>query len=152
MTTHSKWHGKQCPVCFKGTLADGVRDEEVTYQGAVFKWHEHGAYCNVCNDGIVEGNVDHDTAFAAFRETVDARVAADMETIRVQLRLSKTDMTHLVGGGKNGYGRYISRQTTPTPAVWNLVRALQAHPDLVEQLKKPFMEVDADDLPVQQAY
>ena len=50
---NSKWHGEQCPVCFTGTLADGVKDEKVTRQGTVFQYKQNGAYCSNCGDGIV---------------------------------------------------------------------------------------------------
>lgn len=146
MITYSKWHGQTCPVCFDGILADGERTGEITYQSAVFKWHQRGAFCPVCGDGMVEGDVDQDALYKAFRDRVDAAIASKMEVIREELHIPKAAMTHFVGGGKNGFNRYVTQQTKPTPAVWNLMRAMQEYPDLVEKLSRPFMEVDADEL------
>lgn len=145
MEIHSQWHGTTCPVCFEGTLCDGVRDEQITYKNAVFKWHQAGAYCPVCHDGIVQSDPSQDAVFAAFRDDMDARFPAAMEKTREKLGLSKADMLPLIGGGKNGYGRYITGHTKPTSAVINLMRALEVYPDLVEILKKPVVEVDADE-------
>ena len=134
---NSKWHGEQCPVCFKGTLADGVKDEKVTYQGAVFQYKQAGAYCSNCGDGIVTGDIHDDEEWVGFRAAVDATIAKEMETIRNELHLSKSEVADLVGGGKNGFTRYVNQETRPTPAVWNLMRAMHKHPELVDELREP---------------
>lgn len=65
MTT--KWHGKQCPICFSGTLLDGERDDFAIYAGERFSYRSKGAFCDACGDGIVEYSPEQDRDFEAFR-------------------------------------------------------------------------------------
>ncbi len=71
----SKWHGKQCPMCFTGVLRDGVRKQTVNYRGHVYKHSARGAFCNHCDDGVAAHDPREEKAWAAFRDRVDTEDA-----------------------------------------------------------------------------
>jgi HTH-type transcriptional regulator/antitoxin MqsA len=121
----------------QGILHDGVRPTSVTYQGTVYQYDQPGAFCDLCGDGMTQESEIDDARWAAFRDAVDARIANEMESIRERLHLSRQDVMVLVGGGKNAFKRYIDRETRPTAAVWNLLRILDKHPELVKELQEP---------------
>lgn len=133
----SQWHNQPCPVCMQRTLHDGVRATSVAYQGTVYEYDQAGAFCDYCEDGITFNNEQEDVQWAAFRDAVDAKIAAEMEAICKRRHLSRQDVMLLVGGGKNAFKRYVDLETRPTAAVWNLMRAIDKHPEIIEELKEP---------------
>lgn len=133
----SKWNDQQCPICMQGTLHDDVRAESVTYQGMVYQYSQRGAFCEKCGDGITFNDIQDDERWIAFRDKVDARIATEMEAIVKRHHIPRNLVTVLVGGGKNGFKRYITQETKPTAAVWNLMRAIDRHPELIKELQEP---------------
>lgn len=133
----SKWDKQQCPVCMQGILHDGVRPESVTYQWTVYKYGQRGAFCDKCDDGITFNDIHDDERWTAFRNAVDTRIAAEMEAIVERHHIPRNLVAFLVGGGKNGFKRYTTCETRPTAAVWNLMRAIDRHPGLIQELQEP---------------
>ena len=72
-----KWHGITCPICFAGKLVAGTREQDVLYKGQPFRWRETGAFCDTCDDGIVQGDSARSPAFEQFRDAVDAAQRAN---------------------------------------------------------------------------
>lgn len=68
----SKWDGQACPMCAKGTLHDGVKTISQIYKGHTFTSKISGAFCDQCSDGFAESDDKEETAWAAFRDQVDA--------------------------------------------------------------------------------
>ncbi len=132
---NSKWHGTTCPVCMKGTLHDGVRRERLSYKGRVYEYDQRGAFCDRCDDGIVEHDAREEAAWLAFRDRVDREEAADLVRIRRKLKLTQAEAAKLTGGGKNAFSRYERGEVKPMPAVINLFRLLDRHPELLDELR-----------------
>lgn len=131
----SKWNGKQCPLCFEGTLRDGKRKRQLEYRGQVYEYAAKGAFCNHCGDGFPEHDAREEAAWAAFRDRVDAEEVAELARIRKKLGLTQQEAARLAGGGKNAFSRYERGQAKPVAAVLNLFRLLDRHPDLLRELK-----------------
>ena len=131
----SKWNGKQCPLCFEGTLRDGKRKQQLEYRGRVYQYTTKGAFCNHCNDGFPEHDVRDEAAWATFRDRVDAEEVAELARIRKKLGLTQQEAAILAGGGKNAFSRSERGQAKPVTAVINLFRLLDRHPDLLQELK-----------------
>lgn len=67
-----------------------------------------------------------------------ARKAAgeELRRIRRKLGLNQLEASQLTGGGHNAFSRYETGMTTPSPAVMNLFRLLDRHPEHVEDLRR----------------
>jgi HTH-type transcriptional regulator/antitoxin MqsA len=62
------------------------------------------------------------------------RQSADSRRIRRKLGLSQAAAARLTGGGHNAFSRYERGEVTPMPAVVNLFRLLDRHPELLNDL------------------
>ena len=131
----SKWHGKQCPMCFTGVLRDGVRKQMVNYRGHIYKHSARGAFCNRCDDGIAAHDPHEEKAWAAFRDRVDAEDAKNLANVRRKLKLTQKQAAEITGGGPNAFSRYDRGTAKPLAAVINLFRLLEKHPELLDELK-----------------
>ncbi len=130
----SKWNGKQCPLCFEGTLHDGEKKQQMEYRGRVYESTVHGAFCDHCQDGYPIHDAKEEAEWQAFRDRVDAEDSAELARIRKKLKLSQQAAAKLTGGGKNAFSRYERGEAKPMPAVVNLFRLLDRHPELLKEL------------------
>ncbi len=63
-----------------------------------------------------------------------ARQSKEIRRIRRKLGLSQMAAARLTGGGHNAFSRYERGEATPLPAVINLFRLLDKHPELLKDL------------------
>jgi len=94
-----KWHNKQCPVCFKGTLRDSQREKFVEYRGRIYNYTAKGAFCDHCDDGMSYHDEQEEAAWVSFRDAVDAEEAAELARIRKKLKLTQREAAKIAGGG-----------------------------------------------------
>ena len=59
----------------------------------------------------------------------------ELRRIRRKLKLTQREAAALTGGGHNAFSRYERGEAQPMPAVINLVRLLDRHPELLVELK-----------------
>ena len=64
------------------------------------------------------------------------RQQQEIRRIRHKLGLSQRDASRLTGGGHNAFSRYERGEASPLPAVINLFRLLDKHPQLLGELRK----------------
>ena len=131
----SKWNGKECPLCFDGTLKDGKQKQNLEYRGRSYEYTAKGAFCNHCHDGFPEHDAREEAAWVAFRDSVDAEEMSELARIRKKLKLTQQEAAKLAGGGKNAFSRYERGQARPVAAVLNLFRLLDKHPHLLKELR-----------------
>ncbi|MBI4183060.1 MAG: type II toxin-antitoxin system MqsA family antitoxin [Proteobacteria bacterium] len=62
------------------------------------------------------------------------RQRKEIKRIRRKLGLSQVAAARLTGGGHNAFSRYERGDATPMPAVVNLFRLLDKHPELLKDL------------------
>jgi HTH-type transcriptional regulator/antitoxin MqsA len=67
---------------------------------------------------------------------LQARAAerSEIRRIRRKLGLSQAMAAKLTGGGHNAFSRYERGEALPLPAVVNLFRLLDQHPELLKEL------------------
>jgi HTH-type transcriptional regulator/antitoxin MqsA len=130
----SKWNGKACPLCGEGTLHDGEKRQRMEYRGRAYEYTVHGAFCDHCQDGFPVHDEREEAAWIAFRDQVDAGESAELARIRKKLKLTQQAAAMLTGGGKNAFSRYERGEAKPMPAVVNLFRLLDRHPELLKEL------------------
>jgi HTH-type transcriptional regulator / antitoxin MqsA len=131
----SKWNGQPCPICGEGTLHDSVKTVAQKYKGRVFTSTTAGAFCDHCADGFAFSDSREESAWLAFRDSVDTAEATELARIRKKLKLTQWEAAQLAGGGKNAFSRYERGQTKPVAAVMNLFRLLDRHPELLTELE-----------------
>lgn len=130
---------RYCLNCDDGTklvhkrrdLKVQVKKLQATVKG-VRGWH-----CPTC--GEVEFDPGEGQRYSAALETLADTVAsgeaADLRAIRLRLGLTQKAAAELTGGGHNAFSRYERGEVRPLPAVINLFRALDKHPELLAELR-----------------
>ena len=95
-----------------------------------------GRRCSDCAEVEFDQRSAKRYAAAGDKLVLQARAAQRSEIlwIRRKLRLSQAKAAELTGGGHNAFSRYERGETTPSPAVVNLFRLLDRHPDLLKEL------------------
>ena len=131
-----KLDGKQCPTCFQGKLKHGVHETTFEYRGAVMHYKQQGAWCNHCDECITTGTESEATSpqIRKFMAEVDNDEREFLLRVRKKLRLTQRQASRLTGGGHNAFSRYERGEAQPLPAVVNLFRLLDKHPELVKEL------------------
>jgi HTH-type transcriptional regulator/antitoxin MqsA len=129
---------KTCLNCGNGKMVHGARDVAYEYKGhktivpAVRGWH-----CPQCRE--VEFDAGEGVRFAEaikqIAQKIDAQEAADLARIRRKLKLTQQEAARITGGGPNAFSRYEHGKARPMPAVVNLFKLLDHHPELLEELR-----------------
>ena len=95
-----------------------------------------GWRCGTC--GEVEFDADSALRYAAAGDDLvlghRQRQSRDIRRIRRKLGLSQAAAARLTGGGHNAFSRYERGDTVSLPAVVNLFRLLDKHPELLKDL------------------
>lgn len=126
-----------CLNCETAEMVRTKKDAVIEYRGqhvkvkAVDGWH-----CPEC--GEIEFAGKEGERYAAvlekLRTKVDAAEAEELARIRKKLGLSQRKAAELTGGGVNAFSRYENGKAKPVPAVINLFRLLDKHPELIEEI------------------
>jgi HTH-type transcriptional regulator / antitoxin MqsA len=95
-----------------------------------------GWRCGAC--GEVEFDAESARRYAAAGDELvlreRQRQSSEIRRIRHKLGLSQVAAARLTGGGHNAFSRYERGEAAPLPAVVNLFRLLDKHPELLKDL------------------
>ncbi len=95
-----------------------------------------GWRCAACNE--VEFDADSARRYAAAGDTLVLRnrehQARELRRIRRKLGLTQDAAARLTGGGHNAFSRYERAEVAPMPAVVNLFRILDRHPEVLGEI------------------
>jgi HTH-type transcriptional regulator/antitoxin MqsA len=96
-----------------------------------------GWRCADCAEVEFDGDSARRYAAAGDELVLRAREqqSKEIRRIRRKLGLSQTAAARLTGGGHNAFSRYENGEATPMPAVVNLFRLLDRHPELLKDLQ-----------------
>ena len=90
---------------------------------------DYGWFC----EGILNGEdiAKTEKAFEKFKVKVDGLLTPEeIRHIRKDiLKLTQEEAGKIFGGGKNGFSRYERGETQPLPAISNLLKMLERHPE-----------------------
>ncbi len=127
-----------CPACGSQTMVFEARDIPFDYK------HEHlvveqvrGWFCQSCNEALFadgEG-VRYAAELDRFVADVDKRQAEELRRIRKKLHLTQKEAAQLFGGGVNAFSEYERGVTKPAKSTLLLLKVLDKHPDLVEEVR-----------------
>lgn len=130
---------RRCPSCDASKAMSRVERETFTveHEGMTAKVPGlSGWRCDTC--GEVEFDAESARRYAAAGDKLvlkaRERQSEEIRRIRRKLGLSQVAAARLTGGGHNAFSRYERGEAAPLPAVVNLFRLLDRHPELLKEL------------------
>ena len=130
---------RKCPNCDARKVMSRFEGETFTIRHAGMTAKLDGLSgwrCGAC--GEVEFDADSARRYAAAGDELvlreRQRQSKEMRRIRRKLGLSQIAAARLTGGGHNAFSRYERGTAAPLPAVVNLFRLLDKHPELLKDL------------------
>lgn len=130
---------RQCLSCeYQGMVREVNRTETINYGGeAVTLTGLAGWFCPACHDGIFDDG-SSDRYSAAGDELVSRarqKSRAEVRRIRKKLGLTQKQAAAIFGGGVNAFSRYERGEIEPNMATRHLLRLLDAHPGLLDEIR-----------------
>lgn len=132
----------KCPICGQEGMETVTRDVPYTYKGETIVIKDlTGEYCSSCDEMIFKGDDLQrfsDEAIALNKRVNAAVIAPDfVYDIRKKLNLIQKEASKIFGGGPNAFSRYETGKALPPPSLIQLLRLLDNHPALLEEIKQP---------------
>ena len=129
---------RECLNCEQGILRHAVKDVPYEYKDhatvvpKIAGWH-----CPLCHEvEFDEGEGERfSDAIKRIAAEIDAQESAELARIRKKLKLTQLEAARITGGGPNAFSRYERGKAHPLPAVTNLFRLLDRHPELLNELQ-----------------
>ncbi|MBB6155159.1 HTH-type transcriptional regulator/antitoxin MqsA [Pseudomonas sp. JAI115] len=130
----------KCPVCGAAELVRDTRDLPYTYKGEVTVITKvTGDFCPSCSESILDA-VESDRVVKEMR-VFSKRVNAGLvdpgfiATVRKKLALDQREAAKIFGGGANAFSRYENGKTKPPLALIKLLKLLDRHPELLNEVR-----------------
>lgn len=130
----------KCPTCGGAELVQDTRDVPYTYKGARTKIKAVTArFCPACSEYVAtmgEAQRISEEMLAFQRKTNAKRVDPGfLRSVRRKLGLGQKEAGVLFGGGVNAFSRYEKGVIQPPVATVQLLRVLDRHPELLEEVR-----------------
>lgn len=130
----------KCPTCGAAELISESRDLPYTYKGqtAVIS-RVSGDYCPTCEEKVLDAaeSTRVSAAMLAFNRQVNAGFVAPDFIVRVRkkLALDQREAAQVFGGGVNAFSRYETGKAQPPLALVQLLKVLDRHPELLDEIR-----------------
>jgi HTH-type transcriptional regulator / antitoxin MqsA len=129
----------KCPTCGGAKMVRETRDIEYTYKGeTTILPSVEGDFCPACKESIHDKKESARVSglMLAFKKQVNASVVdpAFIAKVRKKLNLDQRQAAEIFGGGVNAFSRYENGKTKPPLALVNLLKILDRHPELLNEL------------------
>ena len=98
-----------------------------------------GDFCPACNESVLDmvasERVMHD--MRSFSKQVNAATVdpAFITSVRKKLALGQREAAEIFGGGVNAFSRYETGKTRPPLSLVKLLKVLERHPDLLDEVR-----------------
>ncbi len=130
----------KCPDCGAAKLVHDTRDMPYTYKGEETTIPAVTAdYCPACGEAVLDMGESARTSalMLEFNKQVNAATVdpAFIVGVRKKLHLDQREAAEIFGGGVNAFSRYENGKTRPPLALVKLLKVLDRHPDLLEEIK-----------------
>ena len=130
----------KCPVCGAAELIHDTRDLPYTYKGETTVIAAvTGDFCPACSESILDAIESNRVMrdMSAFSRQVNAAIVdpAFIVTVRKKLNLDQRQAAEIFGGGVNAFSRYETGKTKPPVALIKLLRLLDRHPNLIDEIR-----------------
>lgn len=129
-----------CPCCGEAELIHDIRDMSYTYKGEATVIPEiEGDFCPACGEVILnrEQGDRYSESIGLFQRQVNAAYVDPhfITKIRKKLDLDQRQAAEIFGGGVNAFSRYENGKTKPPLALVKLLKVLDRHPDLLDEVR-----------------
>lgn len=130
----------KCPTCGAAKLVHDTRDMPYTYKGESTNLPAvTGDFCPACGEAVLDRSesVRVGALMSEFNKQVNASIVdpAFITRVRKKLKLDQRQAAEIFGGGVNAFSRYENGKTKPPLALVRLLRILDRHPELLNELK-----------------
>ena len=130
----------QCPHCGAAKLVHDTRDQTYTYKGeSTILAQVTGDFCSACDEYILDATEFRRimNLMLAFNKQVNAAIVDPdfIAAVRKKLALDQREAAEIFGGGVNAFSRYENGKTKPPLALVKLLKVLDRHPDLLEEVR-----------------
>ena len=117
-----------------------TRDETYTYKGETTVIPDvTGDFCPACDESILDGAQTERVMreMRAFTRQVNAAFVAPgfIAEVRKKLDLDQREAAEIFGGGVNAFSRYETGKTKPPLALVKLLKVLDRHPELINEVR-----------------
>jgi len=130
----------KCPVCGAAELVHDTRDVPHIYKGETTVIPAvTGDFCPACAEVVLDmaeaerfGQLVRE-----FNKQVNAAIVDPqfIASVRKKLKLDQREAAEIFGGGVNAFSRYENGKTKPPLALVKLLKVLDRHPDLLNEVK-----------------
>lgn len=130
----------KCPVCGAAELIHDTRDLPYTYKGeSTVIASVTGSFCPTCAESVLDVS-ESDRVMSemqAFMKQVNAAIVDPcfITNVRKKLALDQRQAAEIFGGGVNAFSRYENGKTKPSLALVKLLKLLDRHPDLLDEIR-----------------
>lgn len=130
----------KCPVCGAAELIHDTRNLPYTYKGeTTVVAAVTGDFCPACAESILDAGETNRVMreMGAFSKQVNAAIVdpAFIVTVRKKLNLDQRQAAEIFGGGINAFSRYENGKTKPPVALIKLLKLLDRHPNLIDEIR-----------------
>lgn len=130
---------EHCPFCGTEAYHHQTKPLTLRYKSHSITVKQPGYWCDQCGEGVIGGDDRKATqkALQTFRAKIDRLLAPDeIKHIREKLHITQQNASKIFGGGVNAFSRY-ERGETPIPRpLSQLLKLLNKHPNLLNELNK----------------
>ena len=130
----------KCPSCGAAELVHDTRDLPYIYKGeATAIPAVRGDFCPACDEAVLDANESSrvSAAMLAFNKQVNASIVDPgfITAVRKKLALDQREAAEIFGGGVNAFSRYENGKTKPPLALVKLLKVLDRHPELLNEVR-----------------
>ena len=130
----------KCPLCAAAELVHDTRDLPYTNKGETTLIPAvTGDFCPDCGEAIIDTAESTRTSAAMldFNKQVNASIIDPgfIASVRKKLALDQKEAGEIFGGGVNAFSRYENGKTKPPLALVKLLKVLDRHPDLLNEVR-----------------
>jgi len=140
MGTTQSGEVRKCPACGAAALIHDTRDVTYTYKGETTVIPAvTGDFCAACAEIVLDlTQADaYGAAIRVFNKQINAAIVDPdfIANVRKKLELDQREAAAIFGGGVNAFSRYETGKTKPPLALVKLLRVLDRHPDLLNEIR-----------------
>jgi HTH-type transcriptional regulator/antitoxin MqsA len=130
----------KCPACGGAELLRDRRDVPYVYKGESTEIPAlTGDFCPACAEVVLDASESdrYGAAVKAFIKQVNAAIVDPgfVAGVRKKLALDQREAAEIFGGGVNAFSRYETGKTKPPLALVKLLKVLDRHPELLDELR-----------------
>ncbi|MBT9460409.1 MAG: type II toxin-antitoxin system MqsA family antitoxin [Rugosibacter sp.] len=130
----------KCPTCAAAELVHDTRDMPYTCKGeATIIPAVVGDFCPACGEVVLDvaESARTSAAMLEFNKQVNASIVDPdfIAMVRKKLALDQREAAEIFGGGVNAFSRYENGKTKPPLALVQLLKVLDRHPDLLNEIR-----------------